>query len=247
MKENKYDDDIFFNKYKQMARSIDGLKSAGEWHAFKKILPNFKNKTVLDLGCGFGWHCQYAIEQGAERVIGVDISQKMLEQAKKTTSKRIEYHQSALEDIKFATNSFDIIISSLTFHYIKSWTQMVIKIKNFLRQNGEFIFSIEHPIFTAAGHETWFVDEKGKKLHWPVDNYFAEGLRTSNFLGEKVIKYHKTLMTYINTLIKHGFKIENIIEPKPQSHLLKTIEGMKDELRRPMMLIIKAQKINALN
>ncbi len=92
MQENKYDDLEFFNRYKQMVRSVGGLPAAGEWHELKNMLPNFQGKRVLDLGCGFGWHCRYADEQGAESVIGIDISAKMLEDAKaKTTSPRIEY------------------------------------------------------------------------------------------------------------------------------------------------------------
>ena len=54
MKENKYDDEIFFEKYSQMDRSKKGLTGAGEWHELKKMLPDFKGKKVLDLGCGFG-------------------------------------------------------------------------------------------------------------------------------------------------------------------------------------------------
>ncbi|WP_394333695.1 hypothetical protein [Parabacteroides timonensis] len=30
MKENKYDDEQFFNQYSQMSRLVDGLKGAGE-------------------------------------------------------------------------------------------------------------------------------------------------------------------------------------------------------------------------
>lgn len=49
-----------------MPRSKEGLQAAGEWHEFKKLLPDFHQKVVLDLGCGFGWHCIYAAEQGAK-------------------------------------------------------------------------------------------------------------------------------------------------------------------------------------
>ena len=65
MKENKYDDPQFFEKYSHMARSEQGLEGAGEWYALQKMLPDFSGKRVLDLGCGYGWHCRYAARQGA--------------------------------------------------------------------------------------------------------------------------------------------------------------------------------------
>lgn len=54
MKENKYDDNTFFQKYSQMSRSQQGLAGAGEWETLRKLLPDFKDKRVLDLGCGYG-------------------------------------------------------------------------------------------------------------------------------------------------------------------------------------------------
>ena len=50
MKENKYDDPIFFEKYNQMSRSIKGLAGAGEWPTLEPLLPDFAGKNVLDLG-----------------------------------------------------------------------------------------------------------------------------------------------------------------------------------------------------
>ncbi len=106
MQQNKYDDQDFFNRYKQMARSVGGLQAAGEWYEFKKMLPNFQGKRVLDLGCGFGWHCRYAVEQGAQHVLGIDISENMLREARaRTSSPRIEYRQMPIEAIDFPAAS----------------------------------------------------------------------------------------------------------------------------------------------
>ncbi|KAJ51694.1 SAM-dependent methyltransferase [Clostridium tetanomorphum] len=243
MKENKYDDINFFNQYKQMARSVIGLNAAGEWHELQKILPNFNGKRVLDLGCGFGWHCRYAIEQGAKSVTGIDISEKMLKKAQEmTTSSLIEYIKSPIEDINYSPNTFDVVISSLAFHYIESFDDICQKVNTCLSTDGEFVFSVEHPVFTAYGSQDWHYDEQGNRLHWPVDQYFTEGIRKANFLGEEVIKYHKTLTTYINSLIMSGFEITNLIEPKPEESMLKDNPEMQDELRRPMMLLISAKK-----
>ena len=173
MKENKYDDKIFFEKYSQMDRSKKGLAGAGEWHELKKMLPDFKEKRVLDLGCGFGWHCIYAVEQGAASAVGIDISSKMLSEArKKTKFSNVEYIQMPIEDIDFKKDSFDIVLSSLAFHYIKSFEDICKKVNLCLVEGGEFIFSVEHPVFTAQGKEDWYYDENGNILHWPVDSYY---------------------------------------------------------------------------
>ncbi len=242
MKENKYDNEQFFEKYSKMNRSINGLKGAGEWEELKKLLPSFEDKKILDLGCGYGWHCKYAVDNGASYVIGTDISRKMLDIAKeKNNHKNIEYIQGAMEDLTFKGQSFDVIISSLAFHYIKDFDPLVENISKWLKKDGEFIFSVEHPVFTSYGTQDFIYDEEGNIICFPVDNYYYEGKRETAFLGEKVIKYHRTITTYISILLKNNFIIKNIIEPMPSKDML-NIPGMLDEMRRPMMLIIKAKR-----
>lgn len=243
MKENKYDNAVFFEKYSNMDRSQKGLAGAGEWEALQKILPSFTDKRVLDLGCGFGWHCNYAMEQGAKNVMGVDLSEKMLAVAReKTTFSQVQYLQGAVEDVCFPKESFDVVLSSLTLHYVTSFADIVKKVNDCLTVGGDFVFSVEHPIFTAYGTQDWYYDEAGNILHFPVDHYFEEGIRTATFLGEEVQKYHKTLTTYLNGLLQGGFTITGIVEPQPAAHLLLTVPGMEDELRRPMMLLVSAKK-----
>lgn len=226
-----------------MTRSVEGLAGAGEWHVLRTMLPDFKDKRVLDLGCGFGWHCMWAQQHGAKKVVGVDISQKMLAKAREMDStSSIEYMELPIEDIDFPDASFDIVISSLAFHYIASFEAIAKKINRVLAPNGAFIFSVEHPIFTAYGNQQWYNDADDKPLHWPVDRYFDEGARSAVFLGETMTKYHKTLTTYLNELLRNGFAIKEIIEPTPQEEHLQSIPGMKDELRRPMFLLISAVK-----
>ncbi len=243
MKENKYDDQIFFDKYQEMPRSRYGLEAAGEWHALRAMLPPLAGQRVLDLGCGFGWHCRYASGEGASSVTGVDISGNMLEAAKqKTSQKNITYIQSAIEDLDFQPGSFDVILSSLTFHYIDDFGQTVKNIRSWLVTGGHFIFSVEHPVFTAQGKQDWVYYDDGTISHWPVDNYFYPGKREAVFLGERVIKYHRSLDNYIKALLYGGFTIADLTEPEPPTEMLESIPGMADELRRPMMLIISALK-----
>ncbi|MGI6358355.1 MAG: class I SAM-dependent methyltransferase [Bacillota bacterium] len=243
MKQNKYDNPQFFNRYKQMQRSLGGLQAAGEWHELQQMLPDFRGLRVLDLGCGFGWHCRYAVEQGAESVVGVDISDKMLQEARaRTESPLVEYLLTPLEDIEFPPEAFDVVISSLVFHYVQSFAAVCRQVQRCLRSGGHFVFSVEHPVFTAEGSQQWHRDADGQLLHWPVDRYFDESARQAIFLGETVTKYHRTLTTYLNTLLQHGFEIKKLVEPKPADHMMQQ-PGMQNELRRPMMLLIAARKM----
>ncbi|MEL0629873.1 class I SAM-dependent methyltransferase [Psychromonas aquatilis] len=241
MKQNIYDDPGFFDAYSKMPRSINGLKSAGEWEIFREILPALHGKTILDLGCGYGWHCQYASEKGARRVVGIDLSEKMLAKAKKmTTVKNIEYQQCAIEDFDSHDHVFDIIFSSLALHYVSDLGSVFQRASNLLVSGGTLCYSVEHPVFTSNESQDWCY--KNEEIqHWPLDNYFHEGERFTSFLGTNVVKYHRTVETHIKLLLTHGFEITALLEPTPPKTLIEKM-GWESELRRPMMLIIKAVK-----
>ncbi len=242
MKENKYDDEVFFRKYSEMERSKRGLSGAGEWPAMKKILPDFRGKRVLDLGCGYGWHCRYGAEAGAASVLGIDLSQKMLEQARRRNGgPAIQYRLGAIEDQDFPPGSFDVIISSLAFHYLQDFQCLAERLYRWLAEGGDLVFSVEHPVFTAYGSQDWYYDDQGHILHFPVDRYYYEGPREALFLGEKVIKYHRTLTTYLETLLQQGFALRHLVEPQPPEEMM-DLPSMADEMRRPMMLLIAARK-----
>lgn len=242
MKENRYDDPVFFEKYGEMARSRQGLAGAGEWPELQKLLPDFPGKRVLDLGCGYGWHCRYAAERGASYVLGTDLSEKMLDRARQfPPCPSIEYRRAAMEDLSFPDGSFDVVLSSLAFHYVRDFGALAENIGRWLTAGGAFVFSMEHPVFTAYGSQDWYCDEEGRILHFPVDNYFLEGPRDAVFLGEHVVKYHRTLTTCLDALLQNGFLLRRVVEPQPPESML-DLPGMRDELRRPMMLLVSAEK-----
>lgn len=242
MTNNKYDEKHFFEQYAQMPRSQFGLQAAGEWPSLKALMPNLQDQTMLDLGCGYGWHCRWAVEHGAREVIGVDLSHRMIEKAKEINNHpKIHYQTQAIES--FTTDkTFDLILSSLALHYIEDYQGLIQKLKPKLNTKGTLLFSVEHPIFTAEGSQTWVTDSNGIPQHWPVDRYYDESWRSSVFLGEHVIKYHRTMTHYINTLIQEGFVIDAVTEVIPPEDWVKEDIRNADELRRPMMLILKAHR-----
>lgn len=58
---------------------------------------------------------------------------------------------------------------------------------------------------------------------------------------EGVAKQHHTLTQILNGLLERGFALTAVEEAMPPREML-DIPGMKDELRRPMMLLVRAQK-----
>lgn len=240
---NQYDDPAFFASYSQMARSTGGLDAAGEWPAFRLLLPPLRGKRVLDLGCGFGWHCRYAREQGALSVVGIDLSEKMLARARaRTDDPAIEYRHLAIEDLDCAAGTFGVVLSSLALHYVEHFDSVSRKVYHCLAPGGSFVLSVEHPIFTARAAQDWHYGPQGERLHWPVDQYADEGARNTRFLGHEVMKYHRTIATYVNTLLDAGFTISRLSEPQPSPDLLNSYPEWQDETRRPMFLLISAEK-----
>lgn len=240
---NEYDNEKFFKEYAKMPRSREGLHAAGEWHQLKPLFPPLQGKAVLDLGCGYGWHCAFAAEQGAVQVLGLDLSEKMIEEAKKRNAKRqIEYRVCGIEAYEYPENRWDCVVSNLALHYIENIEQVFQKVHKTLKPGGVFIFNMEHPVFTSGVSQDWIYTADGKPQYWPVDNYFITGERNTHFLGCDVAKQHHTLTQILMGLLNHGFHLEAVEEARPPKEMM-DIPGMKDELRRPMMLLVKARRI----
>jgi SAM-dependent methyltransferase len=242
MTQNIYDTEVFFEGYSKMGRSVEGLAGAPEWPALQAMLPPMSGLKVVDLGCGYGWFSRWAQEQGAEQVLGLDVSHKMLTRAKEMTSSlAITYAIADLEHLDLPAATFDLAYSSLAFHYIVDLKGLFARIHQALVPGGRLVFSIEHPIFMAPRQPGWLIDEQGRKS-WPVDSYQLEGPRVTNWLAEGVIKQHRTLGTLLTLLIEAGFTLSHVNEWGPSEADLKARPALAEELERPMMLLVAAHR-----
>lgn len=243
--QNIYDNEIFFEGYKQLRNNENNYNNLQEKPSIRSLLPELKGKTVLDLGCGFGENCIDFINKGAVRVVGIDISEKMLTIAKAENAfENIEYIRLDINDIDTIDEKFDIVYSSLAFHYIKSFSKLVNNISNLLKDNGLLIYSQEHPLTTAPKEgSSWTRNEKGEPLHYNLSDYMDSGERKVKWFIDGVIKYHRPFSEIINTLIETDFEIQKIIEPLPDEKALKLIPKMKKDIHKPNFLIIRARRI----
>ena len=241
---NEYDNEKFFQEYANMTRSKEGLSAAGEWRRLKPLFPPLQGKSVLDLGCGYGWHCMYAVEKGARQVLGIDLSRRMIEEAgRRNPDSRIEYRVCGIEEYEYPENAWDCVVSNLALHYIEDIGQVFRQVYRTCKPGGTFLINIEHPVFTAGVGQDWIYAEDGKPKHWPIDDYFLPGERKTRFLGCEVAKQHHTLTQIVMELLGAGFEIQVLEEVVPPEDMM-DIPGMEDELRRPMMLLIKVMAKN---
>lgn len=240
---NTYDNEKFFSQYAAMPRSREGLSAAGEWRQLRPLFPPLAGKSVLDLGCGYGWHCKFSAEQGAEQVLGIDLSGKMIEEAQKRNSgPGITYRVCGISEYEYPESVWDCVVSNLALHYIENLDEVFRKVFQTLKRDGVFLFNIEHPVFTSGVGQDWVYGDGGQPLYWPVDRYFMPGERETHFLGCDVRKYHHTLTQILMGLLRSGFALEAVEEAMPPEEMM-TIPGMEHELRRPMMLLVKAHVI----
>ena len=240
--QNIYDDDAFFAGYSGLKRSVEGLDGAPEWPSLRKLLPDLNGTQIVDLGCGFGWFCRWAREQGAAQVLGLDVSEKMLTRARAmTTDPAIVYRRGDLETLALPANGFDLVYSSLALHYVVNFSGLVAQVHHALRAGGRFVFSVEHPIYTAPSNPGWSKDAGGRRT-WPIDNYQGEGARTTDWLAKGVVKQHRTIGTTLNALIASGFTLTHVEEWGPTAKQIATQPELAVERERPMFLLVAARK-----
>lgn len=245
--QNIYDNEIFFNSYKQLRENDANYNVQLEQPAMNKLLPDVCGKTVLDLGCGYGHNCIDFVKKGATSVVGIDISEKMLEVANKEYGdKRIKYINMSMTDISQLSLKFDVIYSSLAFHYINDFETLSKDMYASLNSGGYLLFSQEHPLVTATfgGHQHFNKDEDGKIVSFTFSNYGIPGKRDTFWYVDGVEKYHRRFSDIITSLCKAGFVIDTVCEPFPDKKTAEKIPSIliKEEIK-PTFLIVKAKKL----
>jgi SAM-dependent methyltransferase len=206
-------------------------------------------RRALDLGCGAGQLAHHLAEAGAAEVVGVDVSERMLAVARtQWAHPRVTHRREAMERVDFPAARFDLVVSSLAFHYVADYAGLVRRIAAWLAPEGVLVFSTEHPIYTARAApdgcivDGWVVDAAGQRVGWALDRYADEGAREHRWFVEGVRRYHRTMATLLNGLVDAGLTIERVVEPVPAGAWLRERPEAADEPRRPMFLLVRARK-----
>lgn len=188
-------------------------------------LPSIIGKSVLCLGCATGEEAEFIHKLGAEKVVGIDISSGLVEIAKKAYP-HLEFHVMDIEKLDFQDESFDFVFSSLTLHYLQSWTTSLRLIHKVMKMNATFLFSMTHPFFSATRLQDdeqqksrilGYKDLKNTNNCEVYGDYLNPTKREITINKNLIVaNYHRPLSTIAKEVIGAGFEIIDVVEPKAQ-------------------------------
>ena len=242
MKKNRSEDKfIAFEAYETLAEayalSIDTKPHNADYErpATLSLLPDVREKRVLDAGCGPGAYSEWLIAHSAE-VVAIDASPKMVELAKKRLGTLVNIHLADLRNpLDFLENAaFDIVLAPLVMDYVKDWQSVFSEFNRILRESGLLIFSVEHPFakFTDHQRENYFLTERVEVV-WKG---FGD-------LQVTMPSYRRPLSAMISALASTGFRVEQILEPLPtETFKHKDPKDYEELSKQPGFMCIRAKK-----
>lgn len=234
------DQEDFFSDYMKRRNREDSPNNAIEGPLIYELLGHVNSKNILDLGCGDASFGKELLQLGAKSYTGIEGSEQMFKAAMRNlegTSGIL--HHSSMENYQFSKDDFDIVTSRFALHYVLNIETLFQKIYNALKINGQFIFSLQHPLTTASFLSKQSGDRRG---NWIVDDYFHTGERREVWINKDVIKYHRTIEQYFTLLRKTGFIIEELREGTPNRCHFQNEEEFLRRHRIPIVLAFSCKK-----
>ena len=225
--------------------------------AFFDMLPDVDGLSGLDVGCGEGHNSRLLARRGA-RVTAIDISEVFLNHAVRSEALDplgVRYTLANAVRLPFARATFDFATGVMSFMDVPQVDLALAEIHRVLKPGGFLQFSITHPCFDTP-HRKKVRDESGRAYAVEVGDYFQtmEGdviellfcavpreirRRLPKF---QVPRFTKTLSQWLNLVIKTGFRLERVEEPRPGHEVVRHHPRLRDAQVVPCFLHVRARR-----
>lgn len=222
-------------------------RSDWKWDRIEPHLAPLQGRTILDVGCGSGYHMWRMLGAGAKRVIGVDPSKLFFwqfEAAKKylkTSLTDVPVHllPFKMEDVPANLKAFDTVFSMGVLYHRKSPLEHLTELQQALRPGGELVL------------ETLVVEGEEGVVLVPDDRYammrnvwflpsaltLCQWLRRLGFVNVRVVEQNFTTLEEQHSTQWMGFNsLKDFLDPNDPT---KTIEGHSAPLRATIIANVK--------
>ena len=218
-KKRKYYDVKRF--YREWSKNYDDYNNIA-FFLEKKHLKNwfkYKNKKILDLGCGTG---RYAIPLAkSNNVTCIDFSRSMLREAKKKAKEKkvkLDFKEADITMVKLK-EKYDVILSILVQDHIKNLKPLMKVISNASKEGTELIITNIHPTVTF---KAYIRDKKAELVKWKLTD-----------------QHHHPLEEYISLLKPKGFELIDHKEMIYTEEDFKKCKEAKDFINKPILAAYK--------
>ncbi len=216
-------------------------RSDSKWQRLEKKITSLKNRNVLDIGCGSGYHCFRMLGQGAKTVTGIDPFWVFVMQFH-AISKYIPENLPiavlplGIEELPDNLTGFDTVFSMGVLYHRKSPFDHLLELKKLLRAGGELVLETliieggENDVLVpldryASMNNVWFIPSVAALQKW---------LEKIGFVDVEIIDVSKTTIDEQRTTNWMPFKSLNDFLDSENHDL--TIEGHP----APIRAVIKA-------
>ena len=206
-----------------------------KWNRIKDHVSPLYNRTILDIGCGNGYHCWRMSGAGARLVIGIDPSRLFMMQFQSIKhfigDKAVYLLPMGIELLPDDLNAFDTVFSMGVLYHRRSPIDHLLQLKSTLRSGGELV--LETLIIEGGEQQALVPDNRYAKMRnvWflPTVATLTQWLQRCGFKDVRVVDINQTStkeqrstewMTYDS--------LETFLDPEDHN---KTIEGYPAPLR----------------
>lgn len=193
--------------------------------AMASHVPDLSGKRVLTLGCGSGEELDLLYAKGASQIVGIDISEELINLAK-ARYPQASFYVMGFEDLEnFPEDSFDFVYSSLAMHYIPSWKPVLSALATLTTPYAQFLFSTHHPVkwgsaVTRGEQEDSFIMGYTRKKSGEVsiqgDYFKARQIQDTWFGNMKVEYWHRSFEDLFSDVLSSSFQLVGFYEPKAE-------------------------------
>ena len=153
-------------------------------------------RRILDVGCGTGQlTARIADELAVDRIVGVDASAGMLARARERSG-GVEWVEGAAEDLPFADDSFDAVITTEAFHWFDQ-PRALADFRRVLVDDGVLVIGVMTPVNAAAARFWSFLGA----ARWPMADQFPALLEGAGFEIVEQFKAPRMLGAALSSLV----------------------------------------------